>query len=65
MFKVYIIESERDWGAKLVETKEFETKELAYGFVVEFNKTNDKPEVPDWYMYATTIEPGAHVSRRG
>lgn len=50
---VDIIESERGWGAKVDETKEFDTWEQADKFVTEYNAKNDLPEVPDWYMYAT------------
>lgn len=55
--KVLIIESERGWGQKIDETKEFKTKEEAEKFVTDYNKKyNNKPEVPDWYMYAVLEE---------
>jgi len=52
MIKVHIIESERGWGTRVDEIKEFETKELAQDYINEFNSFNDKEIVPDWYMYA-------------
>lgn len=50
--KVLIIESERGWGAKVDEVKEFDTKELAEAFIKEYNSKNTEDTVPDWYMYA-------------
>lgn len=50
--KVVIIESERGWGSKIDEIREFGTRDEAETFVTEYNSHNDKPEVPDWYMYA-------------
>ena len=52
MHKVYIYESECGLGQKLDEVKEFDTLEKAQAFVVEYNKKNDLPYVPDWYMFA-------------
>lgn len=52
MFKVNIIESERGWGSKIDEVKEFYTQEEADDFIKDFNSKNDKDSVPDWYMYA-------------
>lgn len=52
MFKVEIIESERGWGKKIDEIKEFDTKELAEEFIKKYNSQNDLPYTPDWYMYA-------------
>lgn len=52
MIRVYIIESEREWGQRVDETKEFETRELAEAFVTEYNSKNTEKTVPDWYMYA-------------
>ena len=49
---VDIIESERGWGQRLDETKEFDTLEEAQAYVKEYNSHNDKEEVPDWYMRA-------------
>lgn len=50
--KVVIIESERGWGQRVDEIKEFDDKPTAKAFVKEFNAENDKEVVPDWYMYA-------------
>ncbi len=52
---VHIIESEKGWGQKVDEVKEFETKELAETFCKEYNAKNNKDVVPDWYMYATIV----------
>lgn len=52
MYKVHIIESERGWGQRIDEIKEFKTLAAAEKFVEEFNKKNNKDTVPDWYMYA-------------
>jgi ABC-type branched-subunit amino acid transport system substrate-binding protein len=52
-YKVTIIESERGWGSKIDEVKYFDNEQEARNFVAEYNKYNDKPEVPDWYMYAS------------
>ena len=50
---VDIIESERGWGQKIDETKEFATIDEARQFVTDYNnKYNTATEVPDWYMYA-------------
>jgi len=50
--KVLIIESERGWGSKVDEVREFDTPEEAQAFITEFNKENNLELVPDWYMYA-------------
>lgn len=52
---VHIIESERGWGQRLDEVREFDTREDAEKFVREFNAENNKPVVPDWYMYARIV----------
>jgi hypothetical protein len=49
---VNIIESERGWGQKIDETKEFFDYDSAIKFVREFNARNTNKTVPDWYMYA-------------
>ena len=51
-YRVDIIESERGWGSKIDETKYFDSAESAKDFVKQYNAKNDKPVVPDWYMYA-------------
>ena len=55
MVKVHIVESERGWGARLDEVKEFATVELAEAFVAEFNSLNTEDTVPDWYMRAEIV----------
>ncbi len=55
MVKVYIIESERGFGQKIDEVKEFDTLELAETFVTEFNSHNTEEKVPDWYMRAEVV----------
>ena len=52
MIKVFIIESERGWGQKVDEVKEFETLKEAEEFCEDYNSYNNKDNVPDWYMYA-------------
>ena len=52
MTKVYIIESERGWGQRVDETREFDTKELAIAFCEDYNKDNTLNVTPDWYMKA-------------
>lgn len=52
MVRVLIIESERGWGQKIDEVKEFPTREEALTFCTDFNKPNNQDTVPDWYMYA-------------
>jgi len=51
-YYVEIIESERGWGQRLDEVKEFDTSEQADTFVTSYNAENNQPTVPDWYMYA-------------
>lgn len=50
--KVEIIESERGWGQRVDEVKEFDTPELATEFIKQFNSKNNKEHAPDWYMFA-------------
>lgn len=54
MTKVYIIESERGWGQKVDEVKEFDTPREAEVFCYEYNSKHNPPrdQVPDWYMFA-------------
>ena len=52
-FAVEIIESEAGWGQRLDETKYFETYEEAEKFMKEYNKENNLPVTPRWYMYAS------------
>lgn len=50
--EVELIESERGWGSKVDEVREFDDMDTALDFIKEFNSKNDKEHVPDWYMYA-------------
>ena len=52
--RVLIIESERGWGQKIDEVKEFSTREEAVKFCREYNDKYNPPmdSAPDWYMYA-------------
>lgn len=50
--KVFVIESERGWGQRVDEVKEFETRWEAVKWADEFNAQNTATSVPDWYMYA-------------
>lgn len=51
-YQVAIIESERGWGQKLEDIREFDSRKEADAFIAEYNKENNLPQVPDWYMYA-------------
>jgi hypothetical protein len=52
MYRVVIFESERDWGRRVDEIKEFPTRKEADDFIEEFNSYNTSPTAPDWYMIA-------------
>lgn len=56
--KVHIWESERGWGSKIDEIKEFPTLAEAEKFVEEYNEKHNPPmyPAPDWYMYAVLAE---------
>ena len=49
---VTIIESERGWGQRIDEVKEFDDYDEAKTFVDKFNSGNTETTVPDWYMRA-------------
>lgn len=51
-YYVQIIESERGWGQKVDDTLYFTSKVNADHFVREYNKQNNLPTAPDWYMMA-------------
>ena len=55
-YRVDIIESERGWGQRIDDVKFFDDLEEAEQFVENYNKKNNLPVVPDWYMYATSPE---------
>jgi len=52
MWKVTIIESERGWGQRVDEIKEFKDYEAAKKFQIKFNSTNIEDYAPYWYMVA-------------
>ena len=54
---VAIIESERGWGQKVDEVKEFDDYDEAKDFVIEYNSRNTSDTVPDWYMMAMDPRP--------
>ena len=56
MILVHIIESERGWGQKVDESKEFHSMKAAKAFVKQYNAKNDKKTVPDWYMFARIVQ---------
>jgi hypothetical protein len=60
VYTAVIWESERGWGKRLDETKEFETEKARDKFIAKFNSKNNEPVTPDWYMYA---ESGADIVR--
>lgn len=52
MWTVTIIESERGWGQRVDEVKEFDEFADAKAFADLFNSKNTELAVPDWYMVA-------------
>lgn len=56
MTTVLIIESEVGWGQKVDKVKHFSNYKEAKEFCDGFNKDNNLPCVPDWYMYAEIVE---------
>lgn len=59
--KVLIIESERGWGQRVDEIKEFTTRADAEAFIKKYNAANNEATVPDWYSYAVMAEPERHL----
>jgi hypothetical protein len=51
-FKVAIIESERGWGQKIDEVREFDNYEEAVKFIKDHNAENNEDQVPDIYWRA-------------
>ena len=51
-WQVDIIESERGWGSKVEDLKQFATRLEAEQFRDAYNAENNALRVPDWYMYA-------------
>ena len=54
-YKVELIESERGWGQRVDEVRKFTTRKEAVAFIKQFNAQNNKPTVPNWYMYARAV----------
>ena len=54
-FKAAVMESERGWGCRVDEIKEFDTEQERDEFIARFNAQNDSTVVPDWYMYAEKV----------
>ena len=52
-YRVDIIESEAGWGQRVDDTRDFDSKQEAETFVEKYNKVNNSPKTPSWYMYAT------------
>jgi hypothetical protein len=52
IYTAVLIESERGWGQRVDETKEFKSEKKRDDFIKEFNASNNKSTTPDWYMYA-------------
>lgn len=54
MTRVLIIESEKGWGQKVDEIKEFPTRKEAETFCMEYNSKYNPIGIPtpDWYMFA-------------
>lgn len=59
--KVVFIESEAGWGQRVDEVRTMDTLDEAKKLVTEFNSSNDKDYVPDWYMYAYVTVNGISV----
>jgi len=60
IYTAVIWESERGWGRKIDETKEFKTEKARDKFITKFNSKNTEPVTPDWYMFA---EKGENIIR--
>ena len=54
--KVELVEFEAGWGQRVDEVKEFDTLKQAKAFVDDFNKGNDEPVTPEWYMIARIVD---------
>jgi len=54
-FTAYIVESERGWGRRIDEVREFDTQKERDAFIREYNSHNPPAvggRAPDWYMQA-------------
>lgn len=55
-YHVQMIESERGWGQRIDEVKEFDTEEEALKFANDYNAKHNPPgPVPDWYIIARYV----------
>jgi hypothetical protein len=61
LYTAVLIESERGWGQRIDEVREFKTEKARDSFIKKFNSKNNEPVTPDWYMYA---EKGKDIVRR-
>jgi hypothetical protein len=52
IYTAVIIESERDWGRRIDEVKEFKTEKERDDFIREYNDKLPDGPAPDWYMCA-------------
>lgn len=52
-FRVTVIESERGWGQKVDEVREFDSYEEAAKYRDSVNKQNTAPTAPDIYWQAS------------
>ena len=56
--RVLMIESEKGWGSKIDEVKEFDTPDEAKTFVKTYNEKHNPPgPTPDWYIKARLETP--------
>lgn len=51
-YRVDIIESERGWGSKIIDTLYFDTEPEAKSHAADVNSKNTETTVPDYYIYA-------------
>lgn len=54
-FKVNVIESERGWGQRIDEKREFDTYDEAETFLKEVNDQNKEDSVPSIYWRAERV----------
>lgn len=55
---VEVREYERGWGSRVEDVIEFDTYAKAQAYCDDYNKDNNLPTVPDWYMVATIVQQG-------
>lgn len=51
-YTAVIIESERGWGQRVDEVKEFDSEQERDDFIRQYNSQNTAASAPDWYMKA-------------